>query len=188
MKTAVQKVLALQEERAKAYGDFEVDFRSYAKGGSDELYMEGTKDVTARFQSISSQINAVVASLQEIKSHEASQLCGWLTNLQRLEKEKLRITVVLHFERKRQCQIEERLCEPDKHGEEKKCNCFLRRNTTNFQGGDDVFELAMQESKVKQLQRQLDETITDINEILDEVRYFPGDDDQEDASAAAAAP
>mmetsp|Transcript_72630 Transcript_72630/g.151679 ORF Transcript_72630/g.151679 Transcript_72630/m.151679 type:complete len:191 (+) Transcript_72630:56-628(+) len=172
-----QRVLKLQEDRVRAYEDFEAAIRAFIDGGTEEEYERACRDITARFKVASDQINAVNDDLLTLATAAAKGLSGWIRKLQDAEKDKLYLTVASHIERKRLAKMKLAAELVAKNAAEQGTHVCGHAHTHESEGttaDQELNDLALEVhgEQVDTMHKDINIMIEKINEILDEIRYW----------------
>lgn len=165
----LKTVLDIQKQRVKSYREYEEGLDIVLKNNSDSQivginlspYLDACTQATAKFSVLSQSINAICeVLLEQSKSQQDKTKKEHYTQLRQLqahEKEKLNLTAALHLERIRM------------HG---------HNNNIEVDKQDDRVSLLLSQG-VTSLKQKLSLCIESINEILDEVRIYILEEDEE---------
>ena len=160
-------LLKTQEDRVSTYHQYEQSLQDVLQTGNLTLYPSACARATAAFTVCSDTINAIKDELMnrddddkqpppQQSSSNIKQYVQWIQNLQSLEKEKLQYTAAIHLEkirvRNQQAELQSTI---DGEGDA----------TTN---NNRVLGLLQQ--GVINLQNKIDQCVSDINIVLDDVR------------------
>jgi hypothetical protein len=153
-------VLQHQEDRMKTYADFEAGYVAFLGGGDEKEYASLCTNVTEKFSAASNQIRH---HEDELKKLGADKLCSWIRKLQEGEQAHLNLTIALQVERKRAKMMKD---------EKERCGGHQCSHGHQHDEEDEELLGEIQDGKVKWLKDQLDEAMTQINEAIDEIRYW----------------
>jgi hypothetical protein len=153
-------VLQYQEDRTKTFVEFEAGYVTYLEGGDEKDYASLCTLVTEKFGAASNQVRH---QEEELKKKGADKLCAWIRKLQEGEQVHLNLCIALQVERKRAKMLKEEREKSEGH----ECS---HSHQHDEEDADLLAEI--QDSKVKWLKDQLDEAMTQINEAIDEIRYW----------------
>jgi hypothetical protein len=159
-------VLQFQEDRTKTFAEFEAGYVTYLEGGDEKDYTSLCTRVTEKFGSASNQIRH---HEEELKKTGADKLCGWIRKLQEGEQAHLNLCIALQVERKRAKMINE---EREKSKGHECSHSHGHGHEHEHEENEEDLLAEIQDSKVKWLKDQLDEVMTQINEAIDEIRYW----------------
>mmetsp|Transcript_16233 Transcript_16233/g.18064 ORF Transcript_16233/g.18064 Transcript_16233/m.18064 type:complete len:179 (+) Transcript_16233:25-561(+) len=132
-----------QELRPRVYKHWETAFNIYLKTGDLQTYQTIVKAATDNFATISNNIKKIASKLQDTKGADIATVI--IEELQQKEKTQLQRTIQM------QLLVEENSKKRD-----------------DYEG----FEEAVMQRRIEEAQRNIAESITEINEVLDQIRIM----------------
>lgn len=159
--------MAAQAERAVQYAQLDAAYRAYLDNGAEGPYRYVMQACVRVFQACSLQVRAAEAGLREAGRQD---LAGLLRGVQEQERRKLELTLSLqalkaaHAQRRFSWQHEEAAEERGAHAHGDECGAGCAH------GAVPEPTQAEWEAAVREAYRELQATITSINEAIDEAR------------------
>eukprot|EP01122_Echinamoeba_exundans_P016574 TRINITY_DN8447_c0_g2_i1.p1 TRINITY_DN8447_c0_g2~~TRINITY_DN8447_c0_g2_i1.p1 ORF type:complete len:174 (-),score=35.61 TRINITY_DN8447_c0_g2_i1:161-634(-) len=138
----LKQLRAAQERRPQIYKNLDAAFAALLDSGDLKAYAEATQQITKEFGEVSQAIRHVEDSLKNLTP--PWPMAGKIRELQELERTKLSLTS--------ESQI-------------------LKKEHQDHSDHYEAFEEAEYETQLKRVTGQLRETVEQINEILEEIRF-----------------
>ncbi|XP_047338490.1 uncharacterized protein LOC124942110 [Impatiens glandulifera] len=167
----LRQFLQIQQRRAEAYSKLKQGFADYMVSGSETIYQQLCQEITSEFNECSKQIREMESTFMSPDCLR-DDLARLLRSVQVQEKQKLELTANIQVLKKAGRPSERlvshencRFKKPMEH------ECVHLHEITEAAGTEDAEADAEYDNSLKEAIRGVQDTVTVINEHLEEVRY-----------------
>ncbi|CAA7033884.1 unnamed protein product [Microthlaspi erraticum] len=167
----LRSLLEIQQRRAQAYAKLKRGFSEYVESGAEALYQKLCSEITAEFNECSKQVREMESLFltPEVGRADLAQLLG---NIQTQEKQKLHLTVTIQVLKKAGRPSERMLTHENcKFKKPMQHECVHLHEITEAAGTEEAEADAEFDNAMKEAIRGVQDSVTSINEYLEDIRY-----------------
>uniref|UniRef100_A0A1J3HP50 DNA repair REX1-B protein n=3 Tax=Noccaea caerulescens TaxID=107243 RepID=A0A1J3HP50_NOCCA len=167
----LRSLLEIQQRRAQAYAKLKRGFSEYVESGAEALYQKLCSEITAEFNECSKQVREMESLFltPEVGRADLAQLLG---NIQTQEKQKLHLTVTIQVLKKAGRPSERMLTHENcKFKKPMQHECVHLHEITEAAGTEEAEADAEFDNAFKEAIRGVQDSVTCINEYLEDIRY-----------------
>ncbi|XP_039128214.1 uncharacterized protein LOC120264468 [Dioscorea cayenensis subsp. rotundata] len=168
----LRRFLGVQQRRAQAYAKLRSAFAEYMTNGGDLAYQQLCGEITVEFNDCSKQVLEMESQLLT-PDLARGDLASLLRSVQSKEKEKLQMTAKIQI-LKKAGRPSERLVSHEHchyHNKPMSHECLHINEITEASGTEEAEADAEYDNALKEAIQRVQDTVTGINEHLEEVRY-----------------